>query len=448
MARQLILKNQRTNRDVTLSEVTVIAENLKIHVMDDEIYIEDSGSVPVVKINSYPLTPDDKYSIAIGDFIEIGKELFRVELVEQKINTASATLPKDLTRVVVDDDEDNDRTDPQIVPNKIVRRSPRPTPTPVTKILEKGPKAKFDPTKWVILAGVLFLIGLSVRKFALQSTQETFSTASSPVAAPIIGSVTIPVVSASGSPIVTKAMPPLRGEAKPLGAAQAVTTMSFAESKNETNPPTASQTMTMVFDPTEFLRLTGNIGERFPTGHHCPDDYALKLEDPSQLELKLNIKKFTCRDYRSDRSQYFRAVMNENITHVSLEYRKPLEKCDAEHLRAYFGTTGEVLKDGPVTWYSPHARADWAETILGDLNLVTGCESNTHLFWILASTRLTELMILMEKSSIFLLSQSSDYKMTPDLEAQFRQLAKNRGMNSERSTRILESGIKESYKFK
>ena len=426
MARHFILKNQRTGRDLALSAVTIIAENLKIHVMDDEIYIEDTGAVPVVKINSYPLTPDNKYSIVIGDFVEIGKDLFRVEIVEQKTNTASATLPKNLTRVVV---EDNDRTDPQITPRKVIKRAPSPYPRPQSQVLEKIPKAKFDPTKWVVLAGVLFLIALNVRKFALRSGQETSSTATTAVAAPVVNASASPIVSLAENKISppAKAIRPLKSETQPLIAAQAVT---------------------MTFDPTEFLRLSQNIGERFPTGHHCPDDYAMKLETPSQLDLKLNVKKYTCRDYRSDRTQHFRAVMNENITTVSLEYRKPLETCDAEHLRGYFGTTGEVLKDGPVTWYSPHAHADWAESITGDLELVVGCESQTHLFWVSAITRIGDLVLQSDQSRLFFLTPYADYKMTPEIEAKFRKLAADRGLNSDRSKRILDSGIKESYDFK
>ena len=91
--RKLELKNQRSNYSIPLSNETLISENLKIIVTDDKFKLIDFGSPQKTLVNSFVVLPHEEMIINIGDFIQVGTELYKLEPLENTLITDSATLP-------------------------------------------------------------------------------------------------------------------------------------------------------------------------------------------------------------------------------------------------------------------------------------------------------------------------------------------------------------------
>src|SRR5690242_8402808 len=109
MGRNLVLKNQRVGRDYPFSRQVTVSGNVTVANREETITIRYAGNSHVVKVNSYPVNPNEDFEIEIGDFIEIGSALFRLEADDKK--AGGATLPDGIKRVGATDE---DATDPQI----------------------------------------------------------------------------------------------------------------------------------------------------------------------------------------------------------------------------------------------------------------------------------------------------------------------------------------------
>ncbi len=397
MIRPLVLKNQRSNHSVPLSGETLITENLKIIVTDDKIKLIDFGSSQKTLVNSFVVPPHEEKTINIGDFIQVGSELYKLELLENILNTDSATLADQAELITEKKTETVD---------KIEVPSPEPRITEVAEVNEK-----------------------------LESTEENEEiTLTSIIQAP---PPTIPI------PNKVKTL-----HLKKVGFLTILTGIFFGflivkvalfiANKKET--PSIKSVAEVSFNPSEFLKQTEMIGTKYPKNPRCADGYSIIIEQPDQYFLKLGYQSYLCKQDQTNLSMHYSTMETQYIDSLQFHFSKSKETCDPEHLKSFFSIEAEVLPEGPNQWTTKNATAKWASPISSDLTVNANCDKNHH-FWITGSSKVWDISIITEFDTRRFITNDPE-PITANQEIEFRKIAKQLNITSERSIKILEERIK------
>ena len=392
--RKLELKNQRSNYSIPLSNETLISENLKIIVTDDKFKLIDFGSPQKTLVNSFVVLPHEEMIINIGDFIQVGTELYKLEPLENTLITDSATLP-DQAELITEKKAEIE-----------VKIEVPPQEAQKTEALVKQEKPEETKEKEEITLTTI-IQHLSKNKLISNSIPNLKNTKALHLKK--IGVLTVLIVIFFGV-LIVKAT-------------------SFIVNKKE-----------LGFDSQKFLKQTEMIGTEYPKNPHCPDGYSTIIEQPDQYFLKLGYQSYLCKQDQTNLSMHYSAMTIKYIDSIQFHFSNSKETCDPEHLKSFFSIDAEVLPEGPNQWTTKNATAKWTTPISTDLTINANCDKNHH-FWITGSTKVWDISIMTAFDDRRFITNDPE-PITALQEIEFRKIAKQLDITSERSLKILEERIK------